>query len=659
MKEYRIFTWTKGHTAGMTILFFLFLGFFPTISFSQDSTKPKTEQPPPKSDTLYKPVKFILSDLKYSYINQSNPDTVTRKRFLWYPMKNTEDIFNFLRGYYLNYMDVGQFNPVSYNQFDYYNSTVLRNGRPMTELYGHNVDYNLLSRNELAEIELTNGFSNNLYGYMDAVNIIQRQIFQNRPYTEISFTQDRYENIYFDGNFHANLFRNLNLNFGITKQSYDGKYVNSDFDKWLGRFNLNFAASGKLNFFAYVNYAKIQKGLNGGIIPDTINLGIKSEVFDPELAVVRNSDAYEKKERFDVDAGAVLTPWKNSFTKIQFFTSNSFRQFRDEENRLNSNGYYVTRNEHWINYGVKLQQVFNFSLFKKIEVMSRSEGEYNNIIREGNLNSLDTSLPYNDKNIQFLYLTDALLRYKNIFAEGYIRGFTDETFKYVYYYYGFKGGYSFVIDSTKKLNVYAQYNCAENYIAAGVSLVSGANTFSADIYQYDDTRYTLSNTIPTTVLSEDIKLNGINLKTHLRIYKFDLDVKFSTNFNLNGAGVFIYPKHHGNADLSFHDMAFRNKLEYKVGLTGRAWSAYKAFFYDGVNNTFGRVIVGRYENLMVPQNGTLDFYIMGKIGKATFGLTLENILDRVVYNTGVYPFTDRGGTANVISRFNITWNFFD
>jgi hypothetical protein len=61
----------------------------------------------------------------------------------------------------------------------------------------------------------------------------------------------------------------------------------------------------------------------------------------------------------------------------------------------------------------------------------------------------------------------------------------------------------------------------------------------------------------------------------------------------------------------------------------------------------------------IPANATLDFFIMGKIGRATFGLTLENILDRVIYNTGVYPNIERGGLANVISRFNITWNFLN
>jgi len=635
-----------------SVIFLLVFALMNIASYSQDTTKKKI-------DTTYKTTEFILSDNKYHYINPTNPDTITRKRFLWYPLKNFEDVFNYLPGYYLNYMDVGQFNPVSYNQYNYYSSAVLRNGRPVNERGTGEVDFNLFSRNEIAEIELTNGFGNTIYSPSDAVNIVQRQIFQNRPYTEISFWQDRYENLYFDGNYHQNIFRNFNFNFGVTKHSYTGKYKNSDFDKWLGRFNLNFAVSSKLNFFAYVNYAKIQKGLNEGIIPDTVNLGVKDEVFDPVLAVVKNSDSYEKKERFDVDAGAVLLAGKNSVTKIQLFTSNSFRQYRDEENRPNSNGIYFAENYHWLNYGAKLQQVFNFSIAKKFEVISKTEGEYDSHSHQQDVNFADTSFSFRYNYDRYSYITDLQLAYKNINLEGYIKGYTANNFKYISNTFGTKIGYTLTFDSLKSLNLYGQYLLKDNYFGAGLSLKYGLHSFSAEAYQYGSKKYLFDNVYPYSVRIEDINLNGLNIKTKLRIYKFDLDIKFTANFKLNDGPVIYYPKYHGNADFSYHDIAFKNKLEFKIGLNTKAWSGYKAFFYDGLNNSFYNVIVGRYDHVMIPQNATLDFYIIGKIDKATFGITFENILNRVIYNTGVYPFTDRGGLANFISRFNITWNFLN
>ena len=58
------------------------------------------------------------------------------------------------------------------------------------------------------------------------------------------------------------------------------------------------------------------------------------------LAVVKNPDAYEIRERFDVDFGLVHSV-KSSFTKLQFFESNSFRQYKDEENRPTPNGIFL------------------------------------------------------------------------------------------------------------------------------------------------------------------------------------------------------------------------------------------------------------------------------------------------------------------------------
>ena len=150
----------------------------------------------------------------------------------------------------------------------------------------------------------------------------------------------------------------------------------------------------------------------------------------------------------------------------------------------------------------------------------------------------------------------------------------------------------------------------------------------------------------------------MNLALKLRFFKIDLDLNYSYSFDVERLDN-INPRNSGSIDLSFHDIAFNSKLEYKIGFVTRAWSKHKASFYSGAANDLYQVTRGWYADFAIPSNATLDFYIIGKIGRATFGLTFENILDRIVYNTGVYPFIDRGGFLNVISRFNITWNFFD
>jgi hypothetical protein len=629
-------------------------------SFSQDSTRKAQDTIRKVQDTLtVKSPLFILSDYKYSYVNQTNPDTLTRKRFLWYPAKNFEDIFNYLPGYYLNYMDVGQLNPVDFNQTDPYFTAVLRNGRPINEPYNGAIDFNLFSRNEIEAIEVTNGFANFTYTYLNAVNIIQRQVFQNRPLTEISFINDRYENLYFDGNFHQNLFRNFNLNFGITKHSYDGKYRNSDFDKWLGRFNMNFSASPKLNFFAYFNYAKIQKGLNEGIDFDSININNKDTMFDPQLAAVVNSDSYEKKERFDIDIGAVFLIGKSSYTRLQLYETNSFRQYRDEENRLNPNGYFMTKNNHSINYGIKLQQIFRLKLFKKLDVISRSEGVFDYISGHNIYNYPDTNLRYHSVKREHRLFSEVNVNFKGLKLTGYLKWWTFNDFKTISYTPGIKGEFDFNLDSLNALEIYGQYVHSQDFITGGIKFTRGNNMVSASYYQLKHINQINNVLNISDALYEYVLVRGINITANIRLFKFDINVNYSANLKTDSNTYINSPKQFGNVSLSFHDVAIKNKLEYKIGFVSRAWSSYKANFYSGVYNFLYGNYPASYADLNIISNATLDFFVMGKIGRATFGLTLENILDRVIYNTGVYPNIDRGGLANVISRFNITWSFFD
>jgi len=632
------------------ILFFFSINI---ISFAQDTSKPVIKPVDPR-DTIYFQ-NFILADHNYQYINKSNPDTLTRRRFLWYPAKSLEDIFNYIPGYYQYTMDVGQLNPLSFNQYLYTYNGVLRHGRPINDMIDGTVDWNLLSRNEISEIELSNGFGNNVYGYSNSVNIIQRELFQFRPYTEMSFYQDRYENLYLDANFHQNFFRKLNFNFGITKHSYDGHYTNSDFDKWLGRFNLNFASTNKLNFFANVNYAHIQKGLNEGINADTVNLGDKSALFDAADAIVNNSDAYEIKERFDVDLGTVFLSGKSSFTKLQFYVSNSFRKYRDEENRSNPNGIYVKDNYHWINYGAQLQEVLKFNPFKDIRITSRTEVDYN--YRIINTSEYKPDYTYSgSRNFRTMnFLEDIALNYNNFTVSGFIRAYTLNDFTTNYMHSGIKAGYSVDFDSLKKINISAQFNSRYNYTSLKAEYSTDGNSISGEFYYYKPCN-----------CGDDYIFKGVNSAFMLRLYKFDLEGIYSYNIvpdwpSQNTKKGNFSPEHYGNLSISWHDVAFKNKLEYKIGLNSRFWSKYYSSYYNGQSNYLTDALDSNdmSYDLLIPANATLDFYIIGKIGKATFGLTLENILDRIVYNTGVYPFMDRGGFLNTISRFNITWNFFD
>ncbi len=631
------------------------------ISHSQDTTKPITK-PAIKEDTAYVQ-NFILADHNYQYLNKTNPDTLTRRRFLWYPAKSLEDIFNYIPGYYQYFMDVGQFNPVSYNQYSFSGTGILRNGRPINDLFNGVADLNLFSRNEISELEFSNGYRNTVYEHSNTVNIIQRELFQFRPYTEISFYQDRYENLYFDGNFHQNFFRKLHFNFGITKHSYDGHYTNSEFDKWLGRFNLWFAPSGKMNLFLKVNYSKINRELNEGLDPDTVNLGSKEEVFNTTRAIVVYSKQHERKERFDVDFGTVFQVGKVATSKIQLYVSNSFREYFQLSNLVNPNSPESQDNFHWINYGAKLSHQFKFKLSNQLSLKTNTEGDYIYNIYQIAQQNITPSIYYSINEVRGIQ--EASIQYRNLSIKGFIKAKTStkdyynySLFRYIYLTSGAKAEYSMMLSDSSRIHFTGTYDYNDEYLSATAKFNNKFINAGSEFYYYrkDDIpfNFDLSRYPPNVVF------RGINSFAEFKIFKFKFSVNH--NYSFRNSINMINPEHSGRINFNFEDNAFKNKLEYKIGLTTRYWSEYKALFYDGFINSFKPYVGYKFENhydLKIPANATLDFYIIGKISKATFGLTLENILDRIIYNTGVYPYMNRGGLFNTISRFNVTWNFFD
>jgi TonB-dependent Receptor Plug Domain len=650
-------------------------------TFAQDSLKVK-------KDSTFSSI-ILLAESKYEYINPSLPDTITRKRFLWYPLKTIDDLFNYVPGYYLNYMDIGQVNQLHFNQLDHHYTALMRNGRPLNDLLDGSVDFNLLSRNEISEIELTNGFGNFLYNYSNGINIVNHQIFRFRPYSEISYLQDRYENLYFDGSYDQNIFKKFNFNFGITKNSYDGRYVNSDFDKWQGRFNFNFFPNSRFNSFLYANYAKIQRGLNEGIDPTKIILD-KENLFNVNIDTVTNPDAYEIRERFDVDLGFIYAYGKNrnSFTKVQLYTSNSIRKYRDEENRPTPNGIYFIDNSHWIDYGIKLQQVLNYNLTKGIDVVTKTEAEYDKDLISSNIVQLT-------KADRIYFLENIYLLTKHFGLNAFAKAYKFQYFGNKFFIdYGVKPELKFDLSKSAAISLYGVFNVSnklptyqqyymDKYLygendgvipykedvtsmTAGSSFMLGFGKLKLE-YFYNSVKNYIFNNIDSVIYlisHRMIKTNGLNAILHLNVYNFELDLNLTRNLNPPNYWFSTNPGYAGNVSLAYHNVFFKEKLEIKIGVASHFWSDYHPAFYNGFFNDFSSRLLRLYteeqsRNIKINSNATLDFFIIGKINKATFGLTFENLLNRLYLTTGVYPYQDRGGLFNVWSRFNITWYFLN
>jgi hypothetical protein len=659
----------------------LLSNIFTPQTFPQDTSKVKI-----KNDTTAQQ-EILISESKFLYLNMYEPDTITRNRILWFPLKSTEDIFNYLPGYYLNFMDVGQINRLNYDQLDQHYSGVFRNSRPINDLLDGSIDFNLFSKNEIAEIEQTDGFGNFLYNYDNGINIISKQVFQFRPYSEISYLQDRFNNLYFDGNFHQNFFKHFNFNFGITKHSYDGNYLNSSFDKWLGRFNINYFPKESFNVSLNGNYAKINRGLNEGIDPSQIPDLSKQTLFENAIDLVRKPDASESKERFDIDLTFLKTygKKKNSFSKLQFFTSNSFRKYGATGFLNDSTSFLIRDNSHWIDYGVKLHQTLNFKLINGLDFISKTEFEYDKDYIYTSLNPLNNSE-------RTYFLEDAGFDTKYISLTAYAKAYRFAYYQNKFFYdFGLKPTVKVFADTNFKADLYGQYtnsnrlptyqeeflkqlptnaysgpgNEKNQFIRTGLYLNYKGNELTFEYYHNtikDYLEYSINPDLFIINALGQYSTYGFNSKLNLSIYHFDLHFNLSNNNGQNGGSGF-YPKWNGNAMLAYHNIFFKKNLEVEVGLNSRFWDNYTANYYNGLYNDFTDrlkdTVLSLYSDLKIKRDVTLDFFVIGKIDKAVFGLTFENILNRPLMTTAIYPYQQRGGLFNVMSRFNITWYFLN
>jgi hypothetical protein len=639
-------------------------------AYSQDSVKTKI-----KSDTIPKKQEIILSKLTYRLIENINPDTVSRNTILWLPLKSIEQLFQYLPGFYLKYMDIGQVNPLTYNQLDAKFIALIKNDRLMNDLLDGLPDLNLISANEIDVIE-TNGFGSSQYKYPVSVNVIERQIYRNRPFTEISYTLDRYEHNYLNGNFHKNFFGKFNFNFGITKHSYDGKYINSDFDKWQGRFHLNYIGSKIFNSFLYVNYTKIQRGLNGGLDPLKNNINNNDSLMN-SIAVVRNPDAYEIRTRFDIDLGVIFktSKKKDDYLKLQLFTSNMFREYRDEENRPTPNGILIKDNSHWIDYGAKLNLVYGFNITKSLKITSTTETEYNKDLIKTNLFSLNRS--------ERIFLKqsvtgDAGMFKLNVYAKT-------ARFKYIsdefYNEYGIKPMLVINTKDSAGFILYGEYHHVyklpsyNDYFLHGPAsrvkfdILKGSIKLKKSFLEVLAEYYFKFNIVNNGIIlfgnstPENKNNNGFNFNLKADLFNININANLNIN-NISSSDFYnTIPKQFGSVIISYRNYFFNKKLDLKVGLNTRFWGDYFASFYNGFYNSFNDQIydstASRYINIKVDRDFTLDFFIIAKIDKANFGLAFENLLDRISYSTSIYPNIDRGGLFRFISRFWITWYFFD
>jgi hypothetical protein len=623
---------------------------------SDDTTLVKQKS----KDTL---VKFDNNKILKNNVISRYSDTISYDSYIWNDKRNLGEILNERSGYYVNSFGTGSRTSISFNGSR--EIGIFKDGIQINDIYAGGFDVEIISVNEIEKIEEVSTPLSFLYGTNSrskAVNIITKDKFQPNLFSQLRYSQDRDGALFADFYMNFPVSRKFNLIFGLNNHGSDGHYNNSDFALWRGRVSLNYYPSEKLNFkFTYAQN-KLQRGLNGGLYPFTNS----DTLLDPKLASVNIADSYEKLSNFYGNFTVTGKFFKDSLsvTRFNLFSQNSFREFRYGEKGLNPDSIKVSKNYHNIQYGFDLNQNFNIVPFREssILLLAGVKGLYNfyNFDR--------TSAVQPDANIGTVFFQN---NYLDIYSRADLdyrsfrisAGVKSENFDGKQYLaYGGEVNYK----HTFAENIFITLNAGGYDVPGGLGYLQyfydtfGGSTYASEKIRYYELGFKLNyenfaiNATHYGYRNSSSFLNGNYGLTYKSKY-VEGYVNINTVDNEN-ADFHGFPEVFVKADISYHNFFFTNHLNLKTGFNVKYFSESPLTGY----NQFTNSPTGVYGNY--PDNHCkldMDFYIGARIGKANINLTFANLLNNLIYDTYVYPWDNRGGFLKSLSRFTITWDFWN
>lgn len=624
----------------ISILLFLFLISVPVLSQNKSS------------DTVRK-IPFDNSKIKNETFLSPTSDVFRYDSlYIWNDRRNLSEVMDMRSGYFVNNFGLGERNVINFNSYSEKDIGIFRDGIEMNDFLFGGFDVENISVNEIEKIEEVSNVSSFLYGLYStgkAINVITKDYFRPQPFSQLRYSQDRFNALSADVAFTIPLSRKVNIMLGGTKQSLDGFYNNSEFDVWRGRTRLSFYPSPNLNVKINFYYNKIKRGLNGGLI---INSNEDSLMSATAPVVNPHNDEELENYYYDISLTSRLFKNKESLTKLRLYSINSTRSFATPGDSATNLNQFLTHSEkfHYTQYCANLVQNVYVKLGKKM---------FADFIFDGNVylnyygNLYDNTLRYilNGK-IDF-YFYNAMI---SVFGNNQNRS----------------GGFDFEFNKGTEAKVnFTPAKDIDVKLFGGINqTVNNENTFFSSLTYLKKIYYEFGTEIS---LWKNLSLKGYYYKS-----QSDENVNFvhpEINYNFSGISSVLslrskyvnadiahnyaesgfFPQHYFKGDISFHDILFRNKLNLHTGFVSRFMINQNSdYTYDQSIYTFFKQVPLYKENRFY-----LDFYIGARIGRANVNLTLANILDSFYYDTHMFPYDNRGGFLNSISRFTIVWDFLN
>ena len=551
------------------------------------------------------------------------------------------------------------------------NISYLNNGIEITNRYQNALDLNLIQSEytDIVEVpSLSSGFIYNSKNNPVTVNLISKNKVATRPYSRIKFYQAPDNEGMFDGQFSAYLIRKVNISFGITNQSADSRYENSELSNWMFNTNVRYMPSNSLNVLARYAFTNLNAGLNGGV--DV--LATPDQLYDNVQADVNFVDRYHKATHHNFSLSSIFEVDSLSYTNLSFYYQYSLDEFRQNENTSDSNDVKIVNNNSYKVYGLNIHQRLNLYPLR-LDLIGNYE-RTNFDVAYSNISS------YNSWSLAGK-LSASLL--SNKISPSFFMKSSGIDNKY---YFGFGGDINITATDWLKLNAGTSYFSRNTnrfldrtslkthnnvmILESGVTLFTSNLRLNANYFSINQSDYALGvidNNDKFIYLNDiidynyaDVTRNGINLNLEVKLWKLQLQSNSSVYFGESDVIDYTIPTITSSGGFYYIDTLFNNNLALKAGVNYKLYGERGYSVYDfqrmqsAYNTTSNSAIIGYNSEILIGNSFQLDLFVAGTIRrKAIVYLVFENLLDAQYYVTPYYPVRPQG------FRFGVAWEFFD
>jgi outer membrane cobalamin receptor len=628
------------------------------------------QQPVPPPDTSGRMSTPSLVGTLDRYLDSSC--TYTQDNLNWLHHRSLGEVLMHYPGVVVREQSsLGHYSQVTMNGVDWRGIAYMMNGRLMNDPASGIFNPYYIATEYADRFEVVSGTRAFLYGLNGTggvVNMVTKNYNSNRPFSKINYSEGGYNEQYSDGTFSQNISRRVNFTFGFQHQSTDPRFVNSSHLAWNARVKLRYELSQALNLILSEYYTSTKTQLNGGVL---VTDQVTAVTFDPLLATVRNSYAYEKANRHDVDISLVgtLLGDTTNVTTLTMYYANDLREYRDEPLGGFTPDSIAIRSDHrssWM--GVMLTQNYDlewqrFSVGGSIEIR-QIEGSPNIGRRRNVIGAVWGK--------EELLLTDhltlaAFARVDHYLRKSYLGAGADATIR-VSPSLSLFGGISF----SRRVPTYQELYWQGSHVVNILPLEAEQHRlFEAGI------RLSLS-----TLLSTRITVFHRNVSNPIRVFGYESGGSFTgilfanaatvrtTGVNasfllrpwvltIEGSGIFllqeddtttlsVYPRLTGVGGVYYWNSILGGALDLKVGVRARISTR-----QDGEQFNPEVLAYATSTGPAISTGSSVDGVLTARIGDAYIHLLWENLTNSRYFLTPYYPVYDRA------IRLGVSWQFLD